>query len=230
MPLATFTVILLPLMPRSLRLIPSQMTRSLLWEIMSIAVPTRKGLSIASSLSMPRGSLSLCARGDREIMMLASRYSKKKRLLWQRRGGKETLTSYSKSGKSRKLSNIPDEHWDFLENRCVNYWETDYHFFVRANACPTLPLYEQPEKMLFWEKFKNPPPHFSGKTMVCGHTSQKSGLPLNIGHAVCIDTRIHSKGWVSCFDVTSGRVWQANKKGQVRTGWIYNFASGAIAL
>lgn len=168
-------------------------------------------------------------RGNHEIMMLASRFSKKKRFRWQRRGGKETLTSYSKSGKSRKLSNIPDEHWDFLENCCVNSWESEYHFFVHANACPYLSLDEQPEEMLFWQKFNNPPPHFSGKIMVCGHTSQKSGLPLNIGHAVCIDTRIHDKGWVTCLDVTSGRVWQANKKGKVRTGWIYNFASGAIA-
>lgn len=166
-------------------------------------------------------------RGNHELMMLASRKKPKSR--WRRLHGKQTLASYAKSGKS-KLSNIPEEHWDFIENTCVNYWETEKHFFVHANACPYLPLEEQPEQMLFWEKFNNPPPHFSGKIMVCGHTSQKSGKPLNIGHAVCIDTRIHSKGWVTCLDVTTGRIWQANRKGQVRTGWIYDFAAEAIAL
>lgn len=166
-------------------------------------------------------------RGNHELMMLASRKKPKSR--WRRLYGKQTLASYTKSGKS-KISNVPEEHWHFLENTCVNYWETEKHFFVHANACPYLPLDEQPEQMLFWEKFNNPPPHFSGKIMVCGHTSQKSGQPLNLGHAVCIDTRIHSKGWVTCLDVTTGRIWQANRKGQVRTGWIYDFAAEAIAL
>jgi serine/threonine protein phosphatase 1 len=64
--------------------------------------------------------------------------------------------------------------------------------------------------------------------MVCGHTSQKSGVPLNVGHAVCIDTRVYGKGWLTCLDVTSGKVWQANQAGSVRTAWIDEFASDLI--
>ncbi|HEY9796072.1 MAG TPA: hypothetical protein V6D30_10555, partial [Leptolyngbyaceae cyanobacterium] len=67
-------------------------------------------------------------------------------------------------------------------------------------------------------------PHCSGKIMVCGHSSQKSGVPLNVGHAICIDTWVYGKGWLTCLDVTSGRVWQANQAGQQREAWIDQFA------
>jgi serine/threonine protein phosphatase 1 len=144
---------------------------------------------------------------------------------WLGKGGDATLASYAKFGKSGKLADVPDAHWNFIENICVDCYETQTHFFVHANACPYLPLAEQPDHMLFWEKFNNPAPHFSGKTMVCGHTSQKSGVPLNLGHAICIDTRVYGKGWLTCLDVTSGKVWQANQAGQQRTAWITQSSS-----
>jgi serine/threonine protein phosphatase 1 len=171
-------------------------------------------------------------RGNHELMMLQVRDSAvlpkavrhRKKSQWRQKGGEATLASYSKSGKAGKLADVPDNHWDFIENVCVNWYETEKHFFVHANAYPDVPLVDQPDYMLFWEKFDNPAPHLSGKTMVCGHTSQKSGVPLNLGHAICIDTRVYGKGWLTCLDVTSGKVWQANQAGQQRTAWIDEFA------
>ena len=166
----------------------------------------------------------IALRGNHELMMSRSRdFPEQYESRWHRSGGKETLASYSKSRKSQTLKQVPDEHWHFIENVCVNWWESEEHFFVHAGASPHLCLTEQSEYKLFWEKLKNPMPHFSGKTMVCGHTSQKSGKPLNIGHAICIDTRIYGEGWLSCLDVSSGKVWQANKKGKLRTASIYDF-------
>lgn len=167
-------------------------------------------------------------RGNHEVMMLQVRYSTalpkairhQQKSEWLGKGGDATLASYSQSGKVGKLADIPEAHWHFIENVCVDGYETQTHFFVHANACPHLPLADQPDHMLFWEKFNNPPPHFSGKTMVCGHTSQKSGVPLNLGHAICIDTRVYGKGWLTCLDVTSGIVWQANQAGQQRSPWM----------
>jgi serine/threonine protein phosphatase 1 len=53
--------------------------------------------------------------------------------------------------------------------------------------------------------------------MVCGHTTQKNGLPLNIGHAVCIDTWACGEGgWLSCLDIYSGFVYQANQARETR--------------
>ncbi len=161
-------------------------------------------------------------RGNHELMMLRSRYCAEDKARWHKSGGKETLASYSKSGKSQEI-HIPDEHWHFIENVCVDWWESDEHFFVHANAASHLSLNDQPEYNLFWERFNNPMPHFSGKTMVCGHTSQKSGKPINVGHAICIDTRIYDEGWLTCLDVDSGKVWQANKKGKLRTASIDDF-------
>ena len=77
-------------------------------------------------------------------------------------------------------------------------------------------LDEQPDCMLYWEKFDDPPAHQSGKVMVCGHTSQKSGMPLSVGHAVCIDTWACGDGWLTCLNPRSGDHWQANQAGQTR--------------
>lgn len=164
-------------------------------------------------------------RGNHELMMLEAYKDRKYESYWQRYGGDATLASYSLSGETGKLTDVPDNHWDFLEKVCVNWHETDAHLFVHANAYPDMPLAEQPEHILFWEPFDCPSRHFSGKTLVCGHTSQKSGLPLNIGHAICIDTWVYGTGWLTCLDVISGRVWQANQNADVRMAWIDEFAS-----
>jgi serine/threonine protein phosphatase 1 len=115
------------------------------------------------------------------------------------------------------LNDVPAAHWDFIENQCLPYWETDTHLFVHANVDADLALFEQPDYMLFWERFEASAPHISGKVMVCGHTSQKTGLPANLGHAVCIDTWACGRGWLSCLDVGNGQLWQTNQAGQQRS-------------
>jgi serine/threonine protein phosphatase 1 len=149
-------------------------------------------------------------------MMLGARDHADMDFQWRRSGGEETLSSYN----AREVGEIPPAHWKFIEETCVDWWEARTHFFVHANAYPDFPLEEQPEYMLFWQKFNRPAPHVSGKVMVCGHTSQKSGLPINIGHAVCLDTRAAKGGWLSCLDTGSGRLWQANQRGEVRKMWL----------
>jgi len=66
------------------------------------------------------------------------------------------------------------------------------------------------------KKFGTPLPHQSGKTMICGHTAQKSYIPANLGHAICIDTDPGRGGWLSCLNVGTDRYWQANITGEVR--------------
>jgi len=186
--------------------------------------PNSKGI-IKRLMALHNTGQLVALRGNHELMMLQARFSSRHESEWRYCGGKETLASYSKSDKGGKLKDVPAHHWDFIENVCVDWYEIDTHFFVHANAYPDLPLADQPSYMLFWQKFNNPAPHFSGKTMVCGHTSQKSGVPINLGHAICIDTRVYGKGWLTCLDVTTGRVWQANQSGQQRRAWIEDFAS-----
>ena len=151
-------------------------------------------------------------RGNHEIMMLDAREKQSWLRPWLGYGGEATLQSYGGS-----FANVPDDHFEFLENRLVPYHECDTHFFVHANAEPHIALEGQSDAALYWRKFGNPDRHCSGKIMVCGHTPQESGLPLNNGHAVCIDTQAYGGGWLSCLDVESGTVWQANEAGETRT-------------
>ncbi len=162
----------------------------------------------------------ICLRGNHELMMTWARQDATEHRGWLACGGAEALASYARNGKPGTLADVPDHHWDFLERQCVAWHETDTHFFVHANAHPEMPLDEQPDYLLYWEPFGCPAPHVSGKIMVCGHTQQHDGLPRNLGHAVCIDTCAYGDGWLSCLDVSTGRIWQANQAGERCTFWL----------
>jgi serine/threonine protein phosphatase 1 len=174
-------------------------------------------------------------RGNHEVMMLQARDGRDP--MWLACGGVETLASYGVSEREiddwldgcrrfgdpsvSPLEQVPADHWKFIEEGCLPWYETDSHFFVHANAHPDVPLSEQPDYMLYWEKLTGPCNHFSGKIMVCGHTPQRNGLPLNLGTTVCIDTGVYEDyGWLTCLDVRSGKIWQANQFGKARTGWL----------
>lgn len=163
--------------------------------------------------------------GNHDQMMLDARSGDPEKLWWidDETFGARTLASYA-SGGAATLDDVPASHWEFLAT-CRDYHETPTHFFVHANAYPDVPLAEQPAYMLRWESFGDPSPHVSGKVMVCGHTSQKSGRPKVLEHAVCVDTWPHGRGgWLTCLDVTSGRVWRANEHGEVDEAWLSDFA------
>jgi serine/threonine protein phosphatase 1 len=173
-------------------------------------------------LALHRTGRLIALLGNHEEMMLRAREGPESLQGWIECGGKQTLAAYSPLGDGGKLVDVPDEHWDFLERTCVAWHETDTHIFVHANAYPEMAMDEQPDYMLRWESINREcsAPHCSGKILVCGHTQQRSGLPLNLGHAICIDTWAYGKGWLTCLDVKSGRLWQANQEGRVRTIWL----------
>jgi serine/threonine protein phosphatase 1 len=175
--------------------------------------PDSKGV-IEKLLKLHQEKNVVSLKGNHEIMMLEARKGQKEADLWLSVGGLAALFSYSGTWDSGKLTDIPEEHWNFLEYQCVNYWETENHIFVHANVNPELPLSEQPEGMLFWRKFSEQKPHYSGKTMICGHTRQTSGQPLYLDHGICIDTWVYGEGWLTCLDVISGKIWQTNQKGE----------------
>ena len=65
-----------------------------------------------------------------------------------------------------------------------------------------------------------PPRHVSGKTLVCGHTPQMSGLPKVYEHAVCVDTAACRGRWLTCLSCETGEVFQATDAGETRTLWL----------
>lgn len=179
---------------------------------------------ITTILRLRRSCRVISLLGNHEAMMLAARKGGAKLENWLECGGDATLRSYAVLGDAGCLADVPDDHWTFLDKECVSWHEAQTHFFVHANAYAEMPLDEQPEYMLRWEKFNDPPPHESGKVMVCGHSPQHDGRPRNIGHAVCIDTHVYGDfGWLTCLDTTSGRIWQANRAGKTRRAWLEDF-------
>ena len=164
----------------------------------------------------------VCLRGNHEIMMLEARHGgRSERKMWLGVGGGQALGSYGPAaGVSGALADIPDGHWEFLEHDLVPYHETDRFIFVHAGAYPELPMDEQPDSMLYWEFFPATLRHESGKTVVCGHSSQRAGVPKVIPGAVCIDTCAYSGGWLTCLDAPSGRYWQVDALGRRREGQV----------
>lgn len=133
---------------------------------------------------------------------------------WLDMGGQTTLDSY---GPGATLSSIPEAHFAFLR-RCRDYDETASHIFIHAGYVPELPMPEQPPWALRWESLRDtiPGPHVSGKTIVVGHTSQKSGEILDLGYLLCIDTFCHGGGWLTALDVDTRRIWQVDRDGRPR--------------
>src|SRR3954468_2873104 len=151
--------------------------------------------------------------GNHDQMLLEAR-SGLHPTTWLGMGGLATLDSY---GEGREIALIREEHFEFLEH-CLDYHETDSHIFVHANYVPDIPMAEQPVGMLRWESLRDttPGPHDSGKTVIVGHTSQKTGEILDLGHLKCIDTYCHGGGWLAALDVRTGEVWQTDQRGEVR--------------
>jgi serine/threonine protein phosphatase 1 len=158
----------------------------------------------------------VCLRGNHEQMMVeARRGGRSERTMWLGVGGRQALQSY---GVTATLADVPAEHWDFLENALVDYHETDRFIFVHATVLCDCDMADQPDYALRWEFFPDAMRHCSGKTVVCGHTSQKTGVPKVIPGAVCIDTFAHGGGWLTCLDLHTGRYWQTDTTRRRREG------------
>ena len=131
-----------------------------------------------------------------------------------------TLNSYVAQGAVGQLDDISEQHWRFVEDACLHWVSTETHIFVHASLDADKLLVKQPKQTLFWDKFRHQRPHCSGKTLVCGHTPQRDGRPMNLGHSICLDTAACEGYWLTGLEVHSGAVWQTNQQGQVRRSTI----------
>jgi serine/threonine protein phosphatase 1 len=168
-------------------------------------------------LDLQRTTTVIALQGNHERMMLAARDEAAGFQEWMRHGGDATLGSYKRSGKKGTMETIPGHHWTFLLEQLLDYWETDETIFVHACVDPTLPLDDQPAFLLFWQPFSDPMVHCSGKQVICGHTSQKAGMPVRFEKGICIDTYAHGGGWLTAYDTGARRFMQANERGELRT-------------
>lgn len=152
--------------------------------------------------------------GNHEEMLLASMRGQASLHLWLACGGLATMKAY---GSQAQFDKIPARHIEFIDSCKLLHVEQD-HFFVHANYDPQTPLEDQPRDVLLWLSLREftPGPHCSGKTAVVGHTLQPDGKIRDLGHLKCIDTGCYTGGWLTAIELESGRIWQANQRGELR--------------
>lgn len=151
-------------------------------------------------------------RGNHEAMLLQARRSRDDLPFWIDCGGGATLDSYH----AKNFDDIPGEDWDLFESSQLHY-ETEEAIFVHANVDPTLEMSDQSENDLLWKFYDGPINHCSGKFVVCGHTTQPSGLPSLAEHSICIDTLPESgEGWLTAINCERKAFWQVNHRGNCR--------------
>ena len=173
---------------------------------------------VAFLMGLPEAS-NTCLRGNHEILMVNARRSVDHRRLWASVGGDATWDSYLAEYGGSGMESVPGSHWAFFD-ALKPYHETDTHLFVHGSLDSDVPPDEQSDDALYWNRFDSIGPHMSGKHIVCGHTSQKDGLPKTRPHATCIDTFAFGGGWLTCLDVATGEYVQANQAGETRRDWL----------
>lgn len=159
-------------------------------------------------------------RGNHEVMLQNARTSMHSMRSWASSGGGKTWDSYLQEyGGGNGVQSIPEAHWSFIGN-LKPYFETETHIFVHASIDAELEMCDQFDDTLFWGEYESIGPHISGKHVICGHSSQKDGIPKARANATCIDTWACGSGWLTCLEVGTGRYFQANQSCETRTDWL----------
>lgn len=145
-------------------------------------------------------------RGNHEAMLLQARRNREHLPFWIGCGGGATLDSYH----AKSFDDIPDEDWELFENSKL-YHETEDTIYVHANLDPALEMSDQSKSDLLWRFYDGDIEHRSGKFVVCGHTTQVSGLPTLGIYSICIDTLPESgEGWLTAVNCARKAFWQVD--------------------
>jgi len=137
-------------------------------------------------------------RGNHDQMMIDAYREPMKMAIWECLAGENPLSSYGNGRTALLLDKVPSEHWSFLESACRDYFATPDYIFVHGGIQPHVhPADEAPDR-LQWMTLSVAEKHLSGRTVICGHSAQRSGEITDLGHTICIDTNITHGGWLSC--------------------------------
>ncbi|MBX2852643.1 MAG: metallophosphoesterase [Phycisphaeraceae bacterium] len=144
-------------------------------------------------------------RGNHDQWMIDAKDDEDNADFWLTIGGTTTLASYEEES----VTAIPDAHWKFLIDTCVDIIESEKFIFVHGHLEHDVPLSYQRPEIIQMLQYQNALPHESGKIIVCGHSSTKSGTPEDLGHTIAVET----KSWLNCVDVVRGTIWRADSNG-----------------
>jgi serine/threonine protein phosphatase 1 len=149
--------------------------------------------------------------GNHEEMFLDAINGGRWQRAWMQNGGIEMLESYG-----GLVDDIPDAHLDYIRSM-QDYYEAEWDLFTHGTPYFDTPMDEQSSQGLRWNRISGrEPPHCSGKRVICGHTSQKSGVPLVFMGYVCLDTNAYGGGALSALEIGADTVYQADESGTTR--------------
>lgn len=157
---------------------------------------------------MALGPIGRPIAGNHEVLMLAARTEPAAEREWLRYGGDQTLASFGVN----HLSQIPDRYFEWMASLPWCLQDTN-HVFVHAGMNPALPLAAQSEEDLLWLHRQKPVRLQNGKVLVTGHTPQPR--PVITPCHIQLDTGIACGGLLSCLDLYSGGLIQADTRGEL---------------
>jgi len=156
-------------------------------------------------------------RGNHDQMFLDACLDSSMITLWECLAGHEPLASYGVGNVENVIPLVPISHIDFLKNRCVDYYEDNSYIYVHGGIRPHMGADESIDR-LHWMTLSDAITHQSGKTVICGHSSQKSGMIADLGHTICVDTAISNGRFLTCLNLTDFSWIQASEEGEIRKG------------
>lgn len=161
-------------------------------------------------------------RGNHDQMMLDAYRNPSAFAVWECLSGDDPLSSYGSGATEELLRSVPDHHIRFLADRCCDFHETDSFIFVHAGIrAHVTPSAEEVER-LQWMVLSSATAHNSGRTVVCGHSSQESGRIADCGHTIFIDTGITKGKYLTCLDLGDFSYIQASSEGKILKGFLPN--------
>ncbi len=165
-------------------------------------------------------------RGNHDQSLLDAYRDENSMGLWEPLAGEAPLASYGKAETGDLIRRLPSTHIEFLEARCRDYYETDDFIFVHGGIRPHVAPADEETDRLQRTTLSLAAPHLSGRTVVCGHSSQGSGRIVDLGHTICIDTGIHKGGFLTCLDLGDFSFHQVSAELERRTGRLRDEAPG----
>lgn len=181
-----------------------------------------KGPDVAGTIDLLLGLRSqtncIFLRGNHDQMLLEVLQDRSKVGIWESLASQHPLRSYGSGANEEVIELVPPEHVSFLADECRDYWENQSFICVHGGIRPHLSPAEEDGEHLHWMTLSLAAPHLSGKTVICGHSSQASGRIANLGHTICIDTGIAKGGNLTCLDLGDFSYLQVNRALEVAKG------------
>ena len=155
-------------------------------------------------------------RGNHDQMLLDAHLDPTKYAIWESLAGDAPLASYGPGESSELIDQIPESHWHFLTRTCVDFHENERFIFVHGGIRPHRSPEEEDIDHLHWLTLSMAQPHWSHRTVICGHSAQVTGKIADLGHTICIDTGISKGGFLTCLELGSFHYWQSSPEGRIQ--------------